>query len=65
MLLTELKSLIAPNQFDKQGTPMKYPNVYTHKNIGASKKVRPETVVVKDSKTGKIYGRRTLFQKST
>jgi len=58
---------IKPSEFDKTGTPMKYHNTMDKKRrgVGAKTKVRPETVVIKDSKTGKVYGRRTLVQKST
>lgn len=56
------KQLIKPNSFDKKGKPMKYPNVYTNKGAGGNIKVSPQTVVFKDSNTGKIYGRRTIYQ---
>lgn len=62
-----IKQYIEPNEFDRTGRPMKYHNTMDKKRrgVGAKTKVRPETVVVKDSKTGKVYGRRTLIQKST
>ena len=66
-LLKEIYQLIEPNELDKMGTEMKYPNVYDKKNrgIGGKKAARRETVVVRNSKTGTIYGRRTYFQKPT
>lgn len=65
MKLAELfeKELIKPNEFDQRAQEMDYPNVYRNKDAGAKNKVRPQKVVVRDSKTGKVYGRRTLYQK--
>lgn len=62
-----IKQYIEPNEFDRSGTEMKYHNTMDKKRrgIGAKTKTRPETVVIRDSKTGKVYGRRTLVQKST
>lgn len=62
-----MKQLIKPNEFDKSGTEMKYHNVMDKKRrgVGAKTKMRPETVTVKDTKTGRVYGRRTLVQKTT
>lgn len=66
-LLKEIYQLIEPTEIDRQGVEMTYPNVYDKKNrgIGAKNTARRETVVVKDSKTGRVYGRRTYFQKPT
>lgn len=61
----KVKQLIAPNQSDKKATEMGLPSFYDNPDAGAKKKVRREKVVVKDSKTGKIYGRRTITQKNT
>ena len=58
-----LEELIAPNAFDKKGKKMTYPNVYVHKDIGAKTKVSAQTIIVKSSGTGKVYGRRTIYQK--
>lgn len=65
--IDEAQQYIQPNSFDKKGTKMKYHNTMDKKRrgVGASTKVRPETVVIRDTKTGKVYGRRTLMQKST
>lgn len=58
---------IEPSDFDRKGTEMKYHNTMDKKRrgVGAKTKTRPETVVLRDTKTGKVYGRRTLVQKST
>lgn len=55
------------NEFDKTATPMKYNNTMDprYRDAGAKTKVRPEKVQIRDSKTGKLYGTRTLVQKST
>lgn len=70
MKLSELfegKSLIKPNQFDRTAREMKYHNTMdkAFRNMGARKKVRAEKVVIRDTHTGKIYGRRTIMQKAT
>ncbi len=61
------KEYIKPSDFDKKGTPMKYHNQMDKKRraVGASTKMRPETVIIKDTKTGKVYGRRTIVTKTT
>lgn len=59
------QSLIEPNEFDRKGKKMKYPNVYKNKGAGSSQRVSAQTVEIKDSKTGKVYGRRTLYQKDS
>lgn len=64
ILISEAQ-IIVPNDFDKKGTKMTYLNMYKYKDVGRKTALRPETVTVKDSKTGKVYGRRTLIQKST
>lgn len=62
--ITEGKSLIAPTEFDKRGTPMKLPNAYKNKDWGAVKKVSPKTVMIKSTgKDGQIYCRRTIWSK--
>ena len=61
----KLKDLYTPNQSDNEATEMSFPNFYTNKKIGASTKVRKEKVVVRDSKTGRVYGMRTVAQKAT
>lgn len=59
----KVKELIKPTEFDKKGVALVLKNAYQNVNYGKKKKVRPETVTVKDSKTGKVYGRRTIYQK--
>jgi hypothetical protein len=57
-------SLIAPNDFDKSGSPLRLRNMYDNKDYGKRQKATAQTVTVKSSgKDGKIYGRRTLMQK--
>ena len=41
------------------------PNMYKKKDAGKKKNVRKEKITVRDTKTGKIYGRRTIAQKAT
>lgn len=61
----KVKQLIAPNQSDKKAKEMGLPSFYINKDAGAKTAVRREKVVVRDSKTGKVYGRRTILQKNT
>lgn len=61
----KVAELIAPNQSDKKAKEMGLPNFYTDKDQGKKTAVRREKVVVRDSKTGKVYGRRTVLQKNT
>ncbi len=63
-LLAEIYNLIEPSEVDKGGTEMKYPNVYKEKGkIGAKTKISKKTVVVRNTATGRIYGRRTIYSK--
>lgn len=58
------KSLIAPNDFDKLGSPLKLRNMYDNENYGKPQKATAQTVTVRSSgKDGKVYGRRTIMQK--
>ncbi len=61
----KLKELIAPNQTDVKAREMKYPLVMDKKNrkIGLRTKVSAQKVVVRDTKTGVVYGRRSIIQK--
>ncbi len=61
----KLKELIAPNVADKGAVEMSYPNVYTNKDMGSRTKLRKEKVVVRNSRTGQVYGRRTLYTKAS
>lgn len=60
----DIKHLYKPNEADKQATEMGLPNQYKNKDWG-SEKPRKEKVIVRDTKTGKVYGQRTIFQKRT
>lgn len=62
----KIKELIAPSEFDKKAKPMgKLPrwNDKQHLNIGAGTSVSAQTVVVKDTSSGKVIGRRSIYQK--
>jgi len=62
--LGEGETITKPNEFDKKAKKMTYPNVYKDRGrIGAKKKLSAQTVVVKSSGNGTVYGRRTIFQK--
>lgn len=61
----KLKDLYTPNQSDKEAKEMTFPNVYKNKDVGGKTKVRKEKVVVRDTKTGRVYGMRTVAQKAT
>lgn len=63
MKLLEIAQLIKPNSFDKKGTKMKLPDVYKEKDAGTDKKVTAQTVIVKNTNTGQVIGRRTIYQK--
>lgn len=58
------KQLIAPNDYDRRGTPMKLPNMFNNIDYGKKQKVTPQTVTIKSSgKDHKVYGRKTIAQK--
>lgn len=61
----KLKDLYTPNQSDKKAKEMSLPNYMDNKDAGSKTKVRKEKVVVRDSKTGRVYGMRTVIQKET
>lgn len=42
---------------------IKYSNQYDNENWGKNKKVELKDVIVRDTKTGTIYGRRTIAQR--
>lgn len=52
---------------DFVGKPIKLPNIYNKKNrdIGRTSTVSAQTVIVKNTKTKQIVGKRTLFQKDS
>ena len=51
----------------ENSTEMHYPNVYDPKNrdYGKRSKLRSEKVTIKSSKTGKVYGTKTIHQNTT
>jgi len=63
----KVKELIKPNEIAVKAADMSYPNVYDKKNrdYGRRTKTRTERVTIRDSKTGKIYGYRTVVQKAS
>ena len=62
----KVRELINPSPSDKGAKEMSFiPNMYDRKNAGRKKKVRKEKITVRDNKTGKVYGRRVIQQKST
>jgi hypothetical protein len=61
----KLKDLYKPNQSDKGAVEMSYPNYMKNRKVGGKTKTRKEKVVVRDSKTGRVYGMRTVIQKDT
>lgn len=62
----KLKDLIEPNELDLKGSPLKLPSIYDKKNIniGAGTKIQVSTAEIKDTKTGVVYCRRSLYQKA-
>lgn len=65
MKLEEIAQLVAPNVLDKKSKKKlpPHPDQYKEKDAGAKEKVSVQTVVVKDTNTGKVYGRRSIHQK--
>jgi hypothetical protein len=62
----KVKELIEPNDFDRKAkSKVKLKGIYDKKNlnIGASKTVSAQTVEVKSTGDGQVYGRRTIYQK--
>lgn len=57
------KDLAQHNELDNKSSPVKLRDVYKEKDIGGKNKVSSQTTIVKDTKTGKIYGRRSFYQK--
>lgn len=58
-----VEELISPSEFDRRGTAMKYPNVYANPGIGRKVTTSIKTITIRDSKTGKVYGRRSIHSK--
>lgn len=61
-LLAEIYSLIQPSEMDAGASTMTYPNAFTTKVTGKKRKAKKQTVVIKSSGDGKIYGRKTIHQ---
>ena len=61
-LLAEIYSLIEPSEMDMGASVMTYPNAFTTKISGKTRKARKQTVVIKSSGDGTIYGRKTIHQ---
>lgn len=62
----KLKDLIQPSAFDKKAKKeVKLLGVFDKENlfIGDKKDVEPETVVVRNTGTGQVLGRRTIYTK--
>lgn len=63
----KLRELIKPNELDRRGrNAIPLPVIYDKKNrnIGAKTGVEVATVEVKDTNTGVVTGRRSLYQKA-
>ena len=62
----KVRELIQPSSTDTGATEMSFiPNMYKRKNAGRKKNVRKEKITVRDTATGKVYGRRVIQQKAT
>jgi len=58
------KSLIEPNVADRKGKKINSRrNVYKEPGAGAGKGVSNQTAEIRDTKTGKVYGRKTIYMK--
>ena len=62
-LFEQPKDLAQHNDLDKKGHKMKIRDMYKDKDIGGKETLSVQTTEVKDSKTGKVYSRRSLHQK--
>jgi hypothetical protein len=62
----KLKGPARQNEFDKTARPMKFHNTLDPKqrDVGSKTKLRPEKVIIKDTNSEKVYGYRTLIQKT-
>lgn len=67
LLEAKEKEAIQPNELDRIASPMKLPLQLSKegKEIGGKTSTRIEKITVKGSNNGKIYGRRSIAQKST
>lgn len=62
--LFEKDDLNVQNDIDKHSKEMTYPNVYDKHDYGKSTKTSRQKVLVKDTKTGRVYGARMLWQRT-
>jgi hypothetical protein len=51
------------NSNDHEAHEMKFPNVYGNHDYGRDVKIKKEKVVIRNTKTGKVYGARTIWQR--
>ena len=59
------KSLIEPNEVDRKGRKVNLRrNVYKEPGAGAGKGISNQTAEIRDTTTGKVYGRKTIYMKS-
>lgn len=58
-----VEEIITPTEFDRRGSKMKIPNFYKVKDFGRKTKIGIRTISIRDSKTGKVYGRRSIHTK--
>ena len=67
MKLSEILEPVLAPKSSFEGKPVKLPGIYDPKNrdIGRTAGTSAQTVVVKNTKTKQIVGKRTLFQKNT
>lgn len=61
----KVHELIKPNSSAAGAPEMTYPNFFQVKDLGGKKKWRVERVTIRDAKTGKVYGYRSVAQKNT
>ena len=61
--LTE-KSLIEPNVVDRKGRKIKLRNFLKEPGAGAGKGISNQTAEIRDTNTGKVYGRKTIYMKT-
>lgn len=63
-LLRELASLAPHSDFDAGAEEYTFPNVYKDRGkVGAKKKIKKRSVIVRRSSDGRVYGRRTTYSK--
>lgn len=69
MKLFELHLLETDNNFniqseiDRRATLVKLPSIYDKHDYGKKSKLKLVKVLIKDTKTGKVYGAKSIYQK--